>query len=132
MTRTRMMMMIGTVAASLALAACGPSAQQQCAGANDPVTCAAVARSGGDVSNYLVGGLAGAALASAMSRPHAQPTVIHHAPSYGYRYQPSSYRRDPFAARTKTVTTTTKRGLFGARTVTRTTTSFRPSYRSRR
>lgn len=115
--------------ASLAVAACGPSVQEQCAGAKDPVTCTAVARSGGNVQDYLVGGLAGAAIASAMTRPAAQPTVIHHAPAYGYR---PSYRTIRQTAPTKTVTTTTRRGLFGSRSVTRTTTSYRPSYRSRR
>lgn len=114
---------------ALALAACGPSVQEQCAGAKDVVTCETVARSGGDVQDYLVGGLAGAAIASAMTRPAAHPTVIHHAPAYGYR---PSYRSIRQTAPTKTVTTTTRRGVFGSRSVTRTTTSYRPSYRSRR
>lgn len=114
---------------ALALAACGPSVQEQCSGAKDVVTCAAVARSGGNVQDYLVGGLAGGAIASAMTRPAAQPTVIHYAPAYGYRPSYRSYRQP---APTKTVTTTTRRGLFGSRSVTRTTTSYRPSYRSRR
>lgn len=112
--------------ASLALAACGPSVQEQCAGAKDPATCAAVARSGGSAQDLLLGGLAGAAVGSALSRPSAQPAVVTHAPAYGYR---PSYRH---TAPTKTVTTTTRRSLFGGtRTVTRTT-SYRSSFRSRR
>lgn len=115
--------------ASLGLAACGPSVQEQCAGAKDPVTCTAVARSGGSAQDLLLGGVAGAALASTLSRPSAQPTVVHHAPSYGYRPSYRSYRH---TAPTKTVTTVTRRSLFGGtRSVTRTT-SYRSSFRSRR
>lgn len=115
--------------ASLALAACGPSVQEQCADAKDPATCAAVARSGGGAQDLLLGGLAGAAVGSALSRPSAQPAVVTHAPAYGYRPSYRSYRH---TAPTKTVTTTTRRSLFGGtRTVTRTT-SYRSSFRSRR
>ncbi len=114
--------------AALPLVACGPTAQEQCAGAKDTVTCMAVASSGGDVKDYLVGGLAGAALASHLSGGSSRPTVIHHhAPA---TYYPRAAYRTPI--RTRTVTTTTRRSLFGGGSVTRTTTSYRPSFRSRR
>lgn len=109
------------------LTACGPTAQERCAGAKDTVTCMAVANSGGDVQDYLIGGLAGAALASQLSGGGSRPTVIDHAPRYNYR-GPAYHT----PVRSKTVTTTTRRSLFGGGTVTRTTTRYRSSYRSRR
>lgn len=127
MTRMKLALCLAASIAALPLAACGPTAQERCAGAKDVVTCTAVASSGGDVKDYLVGGLAGAALASQLSGGSSRSTVIHHAPRYDYR---SAVYHAP--ARTRTVTTTTRRSLFGRGTVTRTTTSYRPSYRSRR
>ncbi|WP_061778813.1 hypothetical protein [Sphingomonas sanguinis] len=126
MRMTRITLLLAAFVA-VPLTACGPTPQERCAGAKDVVTCTAVVNSGGDVKDYLVGGLAGAALASQLSGGSARPTVIHHAPRYDYRsaayYGPS---------RTRTVTTKTRRSLFGGGTVTRTTTSYRPSHRSRR
>lgn len=127
MSRIRLAICLAATLVALPLAACGPTAQERCAGARDVVTCAAVASSGGDVKDYLVGGLAGAALASQLSGGSARPTVVHHAPRYDYR---SAAHYGP--SRTRTVTTTTRNSLFGRGTVTRTTTSYRPSYRSRR
>ncbi|MGW8136837.1 hypothetical protein ACWGNZ_14655 [Sphingomonas zeae] len=113
------------------LTACGPTAQERCAGAKDQVTCMTVASSGGDVQDYLVGGLAGAALASQLSGGAGRSTVVHHVatPMPSYDYRRAAYRAP---VRTKTVTTTTRRSLFGGGSVTRTTTSYRPSFRSRR
>jgi len=127
----RVSIFVLTATAALAVAACGPTAREKCEGAKDVVTCLAAANSGGGAGDMLVGGLAGAAIASALHRPAASSTVIQHvAPSpVGYRSDRRAYGFTP--AKSVMTTTTTRRGLFGSRTVTRTT-QFRSSYRSRR
>lgn len=125
----RVLMIVLAATTSLAVAACGPTAREKCEGAKDVVTCIAAANSGSDASDLLMGGLAGAAISSALSRP-AGPTIIHHSAPMNVADR-RAYRPYGFTP-SKTVTTTaTRRSLLGSRTVT-TTTRFRTSYRSRR
>ena len=120
MIRTRLICAMA-LASCAALAACGPSVQERCQGAKDPVTCAAVAQSGGDVQDYLLGGLAGAAISGAMTGGR-HPTVVKH-------YHRPDYQSIPTDKHQRTTVTTTKRSLFGGHTVTRSTTwSSRSSY----
>lgn len=108
------------LAAATSLAACGPTVEQRCAGSKDPTMCAAVVHGGGDVKDYLVAGVAGAALARAVSGPSGPQHVVIDNRSRGYG-RPMVHT---------TTVTTTRRSLFGNRTVTRSTT--RTSARSRR
>jgi hypothetical protein len=114
------------------LAACGPSVQEQCAQAKNPAECAQVASAGGDVSDYLVYGMAGYMLSSAINGAGQRQPVIVADPGYhGPRRSIASYQASPSRVRrSTTVTTTTRRGPFGTKTTTRTTSwSSRPAYR---
>lgn len=121
------------------LAACGPSVKKQCAQAKNPTECAQVASAGGDVSDYLVYGMAGYMLSSAINGSGQRQSVIVADPSYhGYRRPIPSYQssRD-HVRRSTTTTTTTKRGMFGGTKTTTRTTSWtsrpsRSSFRSGR
>lgn len=124
------LLIVPSLSLMLLAAACGPTVQERCTGARDMPTCMAAAQSGGDMKDMLIGGAAGAALATAMARPAAPPVIVHHAAPVSYRYQRSyaSYRAP---VRTRTVTTV-RTSPFGGRSFTSTTTSYRPSFRSRR
>ena len=116
------------------LVACAPSDRERCAQSAKPAECLQVADAGGDVGDYLLYGMAGYMLSSALNGNGQRQTVIVQDPSYhGYRRPiPSYVAPRPLAQRSKvtTTTTTTKRGLFGgSKTTTRTSTwSSRPSY----
>ena len=127
------------------LTACGPSIADRCAEARNPAECAQVAKAGGNVSDYLLYGMAGYMLSSAINGSGKPRPLIVADPHYpGYRRPIPSYQasRD-YVRRSVTTTTTTKRGIFGGtRTVTRTTSvtsrpgfsrsTYRSSFSSRR
>lgn len=131
-----MHMIMAAALVAVAAPACTPqpSVAERCASAKDPAECVKVADAGGDVSDYLLYGMAGYMLSSAINGSGQRQTVIVSDPNYhGYRRPIPSYAasRERFA-RSRTTTTTTKRSLFGGtKTVTRTSTwSSRPSFRS--
>lgn len=129
----RLMMLLPILAASL-LSACGPTVAERCTQAKNPVECQQVASAGGDVQDYLLYGMAGYMLSSAINGSGQRQPVIVADPHYqGHRRVIPSYSASAERVRRSTVTTTTtKRGLFGrTKTVTRTTSYVsRPSYRS--
>ena len=114
------------------LTACAPSVADRCAEAKNPVECAQVAQAGGNVSDYLLYGMAGYMLSSAINGAgQRQPVIVADPHYHGYRRPIASYQasRD-HVRRTVTSTTTVKRGIFGGtKTVTRTTSvTSRPSF----
>lgn len=130
----RYLLMLLACLLCIPLAAC-ETAAQRCAQAANPAECVKVADAGGDVNDYLMYGMAGYMLSSAMNGGQRQ-TVIVQDPHYrGYRRPIPSYQASRDYVRSRTVTTTTtKQGLFGgSRTTTSTSRySYRPtsSYRS--
>lgn len=130
----RYLLMLLACLLSIPLAAC-ETAAQRCAQAANPAECVKVADAGGDVNDYLLYGMAGYMLSSAMNGGQRQ-TVIVPDPHYrGYRRPIPSYQASRDYVRSRTVTTTTtKRGLFGGTKTTTSTArySYRPtsSYRS--
>ena len=138
--------------AGLMTAACGDRADQidQCLQAQNQQECAQVRDAGGDVSQYLIGGLGGYMLAKMMTpsgpRYYMQPNPNYHGTfqripsydrSYGYVRRPG-YR--PYSVVHKTVinnyptrrvvtTTKTRNSVFGGgtRTVTKTVTYRKPA-----
>jgi hypothetical protein len=94
--------------------------------AANPKECYQVSQAGGDVSDYLLYGMAGYMLSSALNGQGQRVPVIVQNPNYhGYRRPVASYQRSYSTVRNRTVTTTTtKRGWFGRKTTTRTTTSY--------
>ncbi|PZU13804.1 MAG: hypothetical protein DI606_04360 [Sphingobium sp.] len=137
---TRGLLMLAACLLAIPLAAC-ESVAEQCAKAANHAECVKVADAGGDVNDYLLYGMAGYMLSSAMTGGQRQ-TVIVPDPSYhGYRRPIPSYQASREYMRSKTVTTTTtKGGLFGGSKTTTTVTRYRPfrsssgssSFRSRR
>lgn len=119
-------MMFAACLLVMPLAAC-ESAAQKCAKAANPAECAKVADAGGDIDDYLLYGMAGYMLSSAINGGQRQ-TVIMPDPHYrGYRRPIPSYQASRDYVRSRTVTTTsTKRSLFGGTTSTTTTTRYRP------
>jgi len=114
------------------LTACGPSVKEQCAQAKNPTECAQVASAGGDVSDYLVYGMAGYMLSSAINGSGQRQSVIVADPSYhGYRRPIASYQssRNHVRRSGTTTTTTTRRTMFGGTKTTTVTSrwSSRPS-----
>lgn len=129
----RGLMMLFACLLAVPLTAC-ESVAQQCAKAANPTECAKVADAGGNVNDYLLYGMAGYMLSSAINGGGQRQAVIVPDPGYrGYRRPIPSYQasRDYVSKRTVT-TTTTKRSLFGGTKTTTTTTRAwsRPSYRS--
>lgn len=139
--------------ASLLITGCSSSNgwgdNDQCAQAGNPQECAQVRDAGGNVSDYLMYGLAGYMLARVMT-PSGPQYAIQPDPSYtGYRRPIASYTnsrayvsRPGFRTyssinrinvssiprtRITTSTVTTKSGMFGRKTTTTTTTT-RSSY----
>lgn len=129
----RYLLMFAACLLAIPLAAC-ESVADQCAKAANPAECAKVAEAGGDVSDYLVAGMAGYMLSSAINGSGQRQAVIVPDPSYrGYRRPIPSYQASRDYVRSRTVTTTTtKRGLLGGTKTTVSTSrySYRPSYRS--
>lgn len=123
----RGLLMLVACLLAIPLAAC-ESVAGQCAKAANPAECVKVADAGGDVNDYLLYGMAGYMLSSAINGGQRQ-TVILPDPSYhGYRRPIPSYQASREYMRSKTVTTTTtKRGLFGGSKTTTTVTRYRPS-----
>lgn len=127
---------IVALGAAMLLSACG--SDDQCAKASNPAECAQVAQAGGDVNDYLLYGMAGYMLSSAINGAGQRQPVIIADPNYhGYRRPIPSYAHSrDFVRRSTTTVTTTKRGVFGTRTTTRTSTfssrPYRSSFRSRR
>lgn len=122
--------MLAALSLTTLVAACGPSTAEQCAEAKNPSECVQVANAGGDVSDYLLYGMAGYMLSSAINGAGQRQQVIVADPSYhGPRRSIASYQSSPERARRTTTTTVHRKD--GSR-VTRTTTSWssRPSYRS--
>ncbi|MDX3908889.1 MAG: DUF1190 domain-containing protein [Sphingobium sp.] len=128
----RYYLMLGLLACSSMLGAC-QSVQDQCARASNPAECVKVAAAGGDVNDYLLYGMAGYMLSSALNGGQRQ-TVIVQDPHYrGYRRPIASYAASRDYVRQRTVTTTTRRSPFGQSTSTTTVSrsTYRPSsYRS--
>lgn len=128
----RGLMMLFACLLAVPLTAC-ESVAQQCAKAANPTECAKVADAGGNVNDYLLYGMAGYMLSSAINGGGQRQAVIVPDPGYrGYRRPIPSYQasRDYVSKRTVT-TTTTKRSLFGGTKTTTARTSWsRPSYRS--
>ncbi|MBG6116778.1 uncharacterized protein YgiB involved in biofilm formation [Sphingobium sp. JAI105] len=134
----RYLLMLLACLLCIPLAAC-ETAAQRCAQAANPAECIKVADAGGDVNDYLLYGMAGYMLSSAMNGGQRQ-TVIVPDPHYrGYRRPIPSYQASRDYVRSRTVTTTTtKRGLFGGTKTTTSTarysyrpSSFRSSFRRR-
>ncbi|SEI68657.1 hypothetical protein SAMN05518849_101556 [Sphingobium sp. AP50] len=127
----RYLLMLAACLLAIPLAAC-ESVADQCAKAANPAECAKVASAGGNVNDYLLYGMAGYMLSSAMNGGQRQ-TVIVPDPHYrGYRRPIPSYQASRDYVRSRTVTTTTtKRSLFGGTKTTTSNTrfSYRPSYR---
>lgn len=118
---------------AIPLTAC-ESVAEQCAKAANPTECVKVADAGGDVNDYLLYGMAGYMLSSAMNGGQRQPVIVPDPSYHGYRRPIPSYQASREHMRSKTVTTTTtKRGLFGGSKTTTTVTRYRPfrsSFRS--
>jgi hypothetical protein len=129
-------------AAAAMLSACSQQQVDECLQAANPIECAQVREAGGDVSDYLLYGMAGYMLGSAMSGGSKRPVIIQDPNYRGYRRPIASYSNSyryvtspsykPYSQRVKVTTTTTKtkKSVFGGtktKTTTRTTTS---SYRS--
>lgn len=117
------------LAATTLLASCGPTPQEQCASAKNPTECLQVSQAGGDVSDYLLYGMAGYMLSNALNGSGQRQPVIVQDPNYhGYRRPIPSYQasRD-YVRKSTTVTTTTKRSIFGGTKTSTTTTSYRAS-----
>lgn len=79
-------LIIAAAAASLMLTGCGQSDADRCASASNPTECMAWSDAGGDVEDYLIGGMAGYMLGSVMSGGSRQ-TVIVQNPSYRGPYR---------------------------------------------
>lgn len=129
----RNLLMLLACLLAIPLAAC-ESVADRCAKAANPAECVKVADAGGDVNDYLLYGMAGYMLSTAMNGGQRQ-TVIVPDPHYsGYRRPIPSYQASRDYVRSRTVTTTTtKSGLFGGKRTTTTVTRYRPtssSYRS--
>jgi uncharacterized protein YgiB involved in biofilm formation len=115
------------------VAACAQTDAERCAGAKNPAECVQVASAGGTINDYLLYGMAGYMLSSALNGSGQRQPVIVADPGYhGYRRPIASYQhsREHVRRTTVTTTTTTKRGIFGGmKTTTRTTSmSSRPSF----
>lgn len=125
------MMIVAAAAASMLVTACGQGAADRCMEAANPKECYQVSQAGGNVSDYLLYGMAGYMLSSAINGSGARQPVIVPNPNYhGYRRPIPSYQASRDYVRKSTVTTTkTKRSwLGGTKTTTKTTTSWsRPS-----
>ena len=119
------------LAASFLVSACGQSAAERCMEASNPKECFQVAEAGGDINDYLLYGMAGYMISSAINGAGKRQPVIIADPHYrGYRRPIPSYQASRNYVRKSTVTkTTTKRSwLGGTKTTTKTTTSWsRPS-----
>lgn len=122
----RYLMIFAACLMAMPLAAC-ESAAEKCAKAANPAECSKVASAGGNVDDYLLYGMAGYMLSSAINGGQRQ-TVIMPDPNYrGYRRPIPSYQASRDYVRSRTVTiTSTKRSLFGGSTSTTTTTRYRP------
>jgi hypothetical protein len=116
-------------ASALLLSACGPTPQEQCATAKNPAECLQVAQAGGDVNDYLLYGMAGYMLSSAINGAgQRQPVIVQDPKYYGTRRAIPSYQASRDYVRKSTSTTvTTKRSIFGGTKTTTTTTSVRSS-----
>lgn len=129
----RYVLMLCACLLAVPLAAC-ESVAEQCAKAANPVECAKVADAGGDVNDYLLYGMAGYMLSSAINGSGQRQPVIVADPNYhGHRRAIPSYQASPGFVRSRTVTTTTRRTVLGGtKTSVTTTRSYsRPaSYRS--
>jgi len=125
-------LMIPLLCVTALLSACGPSVAERCAQAKNPAECAQVASAGGDINDYLLYGMAGYMLSSAINGSGQRQSVIVADPNYhGYRRPIASYAASREHVRRATTTTvTTKRGLFGRTSTTVRTTSYtsRPSF----
>lgn len=136
----RVLLLLVACLLAVPLAAC-ESVADQCAKAANPAECVKVANAGGNVNDYLLYGMAGYMLSTAMNGGQRQ-TVIVPDPGYqGHRRPIPSYQASRDYMRSRTVTTTTtKRSLFGGSKTTTTVAHYRPfrsslgssSFRSRR
>ena len=119
-------LMLGTL-----LAAC-QSVADKCATAPNPTECAKVVDAGGKVDDYLLYGMAGYMLSSAINGSGQRQSVLIPDPSYrGYRPHVPTYAASRAYVRSRTVTTTTTRpGPFGGSRTTTSVTRFssRPSF----
>lgn len=124
---------VAALAGAALLSACS-SAAERCASAKNPAECQQVVGAGGDVDDYLLYGMAGYMLSSAVNGAGQRQAVIVPDPGYrGYRRPVASYDASPALVRRSTTTvTTTKRSAFGGTKATTRTTSYssRPVYRS--
>jgi len=108
------------------LVACD-SVADRCAKAANPAECVKVANAGGDVNDYLLYGMAGYMLSSALNGGQRQTVIIPDPHYRGYRRPIPSYQASRSYMQSRTVTTTsTKRNLFGGKTSTTTITRYRP------
>ncbi len=129
----RLSLIVACALALPALAACTTD-QDRCAQSAKPAECMQVSKAGGDVNDYLLYGMAGYMLSTALNGSGQRQPVIVSDPNYhGHRRTIASYSASPARLHRQTVTTTTtKRGIFGGtKTTTRTSSwSSRSSYRS--